>query len=184
AAKDLLRLDDDSLIVAYWGAAPLTTRIRRYAADGSVLLELDRADWRANRLAWALDDQVSFWVWYFDADQYAIFERIRVSDGTVLATFRVPTFTSGVFQPDPEDDPPRFGISNSCPLLVTTEALTPQVAPDPDPYTPPSQDVTLPIVRERITPILSVENKRITIPYIELDIQPGVGTSTGSDTDP
>lgn len=119
------------------------------------------------RLAFAMDDPNSFWVWYHKSDGssnpgISIFKNVKISDGSVLATIQYTEYEIGQYTLAQTATPVRFGISNSCPFFVyrggevpppvgtATLIIQKQTVPSPDttdtsfpfdataPLTPPS----------------------------------------------
>src|SRR5436190_3843906 len=140
--QDLLVLGDDTILVAYVrNVANVTPFLRRYDPDGTILntYTLTGSQSTEVRLARALDDPASFWVWTRTNATESLsgpttlnkFSNLKVSDGTTLSTFSVPQFTHGGYQGAKSATPLAFfGAAESCPFLILREALTPSVALD------------------------------------------------------
>lgn len=132
---DLLVLADDTILVAYvWFVANHTPLVLRYDPDGTVLntYTLTGSQSTEVRLARALDDPISFWVWTRTnaAEDFASsttlnkFANLRAADGVVLAAFSVPQFRNGGYQGAKSATPlARSGAAESCPFLILRDAL-------------------------------------------------------------
>lgn len=148
----LLVLADDTVLVAYTNQATnVTPFVRRYAPDGTILntYTLTGAQSGDLRLATALDDPASFWIWTkTNAVESLVapttlnrFQNLRVSDGAVLSTFSVPQFIKGVYIGAKSATPlARFDAAESCPFLITRVAVPPY---DPNPCPCPADPLTL-----------------------------------------
>lgn len=134
--RDMLILGDGTLLVMYVKSfSPRDVYVKRYQQDGTLLntytlaTAVDSAAIAFGyRLAFALDDPISFWAWRHKNQSsiqgISIFENVRVSDGVILATKQQSEFQDGVYgrviTATPEN---RFGNSSSCPFLIIIEAL-------------------------------------------------------------
>ena len=135
--NDLLCLDDGTIIVGY-AINGTDGNILHYAADGTLLntypfgLEYRSTD----RLAYAIDDPNSFWVWTRRNSSgvntgISTFRNIKVSDGSVLNTVNHATFESGTFTGVAAAVPvSRFGHSDSCPFLISRVSIPPPLIPN------------------------------------------------------
>ena len=120
----LLVLTDDTIVVVYENNvsdsnAPI---VKRYATDGTVLTTITMTGSLSHdtRIATALDDPVSFWLWTKVTTGINRFTNLRASDGATLTTFDVPQFETGIYAPAVSASPlARFGASESCPFLIT-----------------------------------------------------------------
>ena len=132
---DMLVLTDDTIIAGYRrNVGNVTPFVRRYATDGTILntYTLTGSHSQDLRLAQAIDDSVSFWVWT-KADVTGglagpttlnVFTNLRASDGTILSTFSVPQFNHGAYQGAKSATPiAYFGASESCPFLILRVAV-------------------------------------------------------------
>src|SRR5436190_1468127 len=146
--QDLLVLGDDTILVAYvWFVANHTPILRRYAPDGTLLntYTLTGSQSTEVRLARALNDPVSFWVWTRTNATESLsgpttlnkFSNLQADDGTILLTFSQPQFTHGGYQGAKSATPlARFGAAESCPFLILREEIPP-AAPIEPPEPPP-----------------------------------------------
>ena len=139
----LLVLGDDTILVAYVRNVPnVEPFVRRYDSTGTILNTYTLTGGQSSdvRLARALDDPVSVWVWTKTTATEALsgpnvfnrFQNLRVSDGAILSTFSVPQFGHGTYAGLVTGGVPlaRFGASESCPFLIIREALVPSVTLD------------------------------------------------------
>jgi len=117
--KDMLVMTDGTLLVAYDGAVD---RVLHYSAAGALLHTYLFTGYSLDRIALALDDPLSFWAWSFvtsGGNTVSRFDNILIADGSVITTFDVPLFANGIaFGEAVADSMSRFGVSNSCPLLL------------------------------------------------------------------
>ena len=136
-----------------------------------------------NRLSPGHDDPASLWIWVKDGTGYSTFYHVNVSDGSAIASFGQQSWGAGrqitdsVYLNPTLDE--RFGHSNSCSLIVIRQALAP-VIPVPVPTIP---DVRL-IRRLRQSPHLSDEQFWYYVSSFQLDLEVGLGTSTGQGMNP
>lgn len=131
---DLLVLEDDTILALYNKTG--TVVAKRYQDNGTLLntYTLGANATTPARLAYATD-ATAFWAWtHLDAttagDQ--LFQRIRVSDGTVLGSVHHMEFEIGQYNGDQAETPiARFGNSFSCPFWVMQPpTFTPAVPHD------------------------------------------------------
>lgn len=124
-ATDILVLADDSIVALYIHDSTGEILVRRYDPSGSVLNTYNIAATSffvtPPRLAYDPLDDVTFWVWFHDDDPQgvSVFQRVRASDGAILAGGPVTEFELGLYQPEETATPiGRFGISFSCQFVV------------------------------------------------------------------
>jgi hypothetical protein len=129
---DLLVLPDDTILSSQTVIATGQFYVNRYDASGALLRTYSIATTSEQpastvpRMAYAMDD-TSFWVFYhLDGGDlgYSRLENIRLSDAAVLQSITVPQFEGGAFRGTASADPPRFGVSFSCPIWATREGMT------------------------------------------------------------
>ena len=129
---DILVLDDGTIVVTYeHTTASNPPLVYRYSANGTVLMSVTMTGSRSAdiRLAYALDDPVSFWVWS-KLGGTSRFTNLRASDGAVLATFDAVEFERGRYDAATTPTPlARFGHSESCPFLILRVAVGVQPPP-------------------------------------------------------
>jgi hypothetical protein len=133
APKDIHALADATILVAFTDQAATNINvIRRYSTGGVLLDEYDfggvnaeAEDWLIDHFALAEDDPDSFWVWMQTGDlgdgiRRHTFQRIQVSDGSVLTEFSFLDFADGAGSAVAQGDLPEtfYQIENSCPLLI------------------------------------------------------------------
>lgn len=141
---DILVLADNSIIALFVKQFSGETLARHYAPDGTQLNEYAIAPDGSNlpfgtlpRLAYAVADPTSFWVWwhpldeFFDPTEISRFQEIQGSDGTVLRSVDSTEYELGIYGPPvtatPIDD---FGNSFSCPFFILMgNPLLPVIGP-------------------------------------------------------
>lgn len=181
SGADMLVLSDQSIIVARTFSFTSWTAYH-YAPDGTLLHTYPFLEERANRMCAALDDPLSFWAWSYVSLGGSRFRRIQVSDGSVLNEFDVQDFTAGagpLYDPYyPAGDPPAFGHSNSCSLIILREAWP---APPPEPPAPVALVTSRQIRRLRRAQHLTGEGLWAFYTRFQLDLESGVGPTSGLD---
>ena len=133
--RDILVLTDDTLLIEYEGIFPTPgAYVTHYNPAGTLLhtyVISTFAQGDIPRLAYALDDPLSFWAWVHDEETTdtttAHFYNIRVSDGAILTDIEYPEYHHGIAITGevPEPSEPRPGVQSSCPFLITTEGDEP-----------------------------------------------------------
>jgi hypothetical protein len=125
AGYDILVLKDGTILVSFVTEVTGEFIVRRYLDDGTLLNTYAIAATTViltvtiPRLAYALDDPASFWVWFHltaPNGGIARFQNIRISDGAVLSSVDSTLFIQGRYNgplPLPAD-PDRFGVAMSC----------------------------------------------------------------------
>jgi hypothetical protein len=191
--KDLFVLVDGSVLVGYEKGGD--NFVRRYAANGSVIRDYPAAD-TLNRLAIDHGDPSVFWMWEFaEFNVSSRFSRIRLSDGAVLTTFTRDEFEVGLGPAATTATPQRFGLSHSCPFLILSPAG--DVPPGPSTFdwsavgtvrwsasSSQGQGERRLIRRLRQTPHLSAEEVQLFYAKFQLDMETGVGLTTGQGSNP
>ncbi len=97
------------------------------------------------------------------------FQTFQISDGTLLNTFDVLTWKPGSFTPI-------FAPAQSCPLLILRQPIEPETCATiicPQGYGVFEKTIR----RERITPHLSVDQKNVFYPAIQVEVRPGTGNT-------
>jgi hypothetical protein len=177
--RDLLVLQDGTLIAGYIkNTVTKDYFVRAFDNAGATLHTYAVTDGQLNRLTHAIDDPNSFWLWTFltTPDGVSEFVNVKVSDGSALSTVQHVSYSNGVYDAVASATPlARFGHSTSCPLVILREAIVPL---------PPSVPVLTPIRRERIFRHLSDEQQWIFYQWLQIDVEAGVGLSTGQGSDP
>lgn len=125
--RDLLVLQDDTIVISYGSLNTGDFFVRRYSAAGSLLNEYPFGTvltpfFTLARLAYAIADPVSFWVWtHLTGDEEGIsrFQEIRAADGVPLTVVDHAEYELGAYLPAESATPlGRFGNSFSCPFLI------------------------------------------------------------------
>lgn len=135
SGKDGVTLDDNTYLFMYKDTttSPRDDRIRRYNSAG-VLQNTYSVPTSENLDRINVDiDNDYFWYWTFatsGSDTVCRLRKILVADGSVAVTFDVPMFSAGINQGEvASDDMSRFGMSNSCPLIVLAAAIATPESP-------------------------------------------------------
>lgn len=173
--RDLLVMSDGSVVHAYSGASPF---VRVYSAAGATVTTIALAS-NPNRMANA-GDGVSFWVWTFPSGGLSRFTRYLASDGTELESVDSPNSTGGIWQ-GASPGTPTEAHSTSCPFLQPPGALPPITF---EPLEPVWGTRTLVQRRLRRAPHLSDEQVWMFYRQLQIDLQAGVGLSSGQGEDP
>jgi len=126
----LLVLTDDTILVLYESTtsstAPFVNRYDPSTPGGSPLntYTLTGSLSTDTRIASAVDDPNSFWIWTKVTGGINRFTNIKVSDGSTLTTFDVAQFELGKYASAASATPTaRFGASESCPFLILRAAV-------------------------------------------------------------
>jgi hypothetical protein len=181
--SSLLVLADGTIIAAYYGGGSTTNvSVRAYSAAGALLHTYAMGESNADvRLAMAIDDPVSFWLWTKDltapggtSTGFSTFRNIRVSDGALLSSLNSAEYEHGVYVPAATATPVRFGHSESCPFWITRVG----------PSTPTFHTTELITRRQRTAPHLSQEQMWIFYNQIQVDLQAGQGLVIGQGSQP
>lgn len=189
--SDILVLADDSILVLFVKtSSTVDVEVVRYDAAG---VSQDTYNFGSAqlfpagtfpRLAYSANTG-AFWIWTHPSGADAgksKFEKVQVSDGSILTSFVVQEYESGAYQSAATASPSAdYGNSFSCPFL---EVRSSQPIPVPPSLIGPAGLTTLreqgrlrdtPIRRLRRAPILFDKNQRIFYSRLELMIQSGVG---------
>ncbi len=132
--NDILVLADGTILVQYW-RINVNTVVKQYSAAGATLntYTFAVASTTLTRICRAINDPVSFWIFLKD-DTHGIsrIQNIKIVDGSVISTFDLANFESGVLQLPASATPAAFfGPSQSCPIVVLRAPRTPMRAPAP-----------------------------------------------------
>jgi len=131
ASNDIVVLADGTILVGYGGGEPFGNpavpgMILHYSAAGATLntynLAINMVGPAPMRLAYAVDDPNSFWVYYHSGTEFIIqaqFYNIHVSDGALLTSITVPGFDGGLYYGPISSTPAMFGPPFSCTMIVT-----------------------------------------------------------------
>jgi len=166
--SDILVLSDNSILVGYYkNTVTRDFKVLRYSAAGATLNTYGGggaapfptpAATTTPRLAYAIDDPVSFWAWTHPASTVGISDilNIKVSDGSILTTRHQMEFETGIYGGTSTATPPGFlGMSFSCPFWITRAAQ------------PTTQTFTIRRQRRWLLPS-SDDNHQMQIPVIEI----------------
>lgn len=127
---DILVLSDDSIVVMSSSSGTLVSQVIQYNAAGTVLSTYtlpgveNFPSSTPPRIAYAQNDPTEILLWRHPGDStpstgLSRWQRLRLSDSTILATRNGIEFELSAYQP-PETDTPlsRFGNSFSCPFFA------------------------------------------------------------------
>lgn len=162
ALKDMFVLPNGDVFVPY-----TDNLVYRYSSAGATV-QTYTISGTIDRLRLALDD-LSFWVETQSggATPSATFRKILISDGSILTTVTTPLFTDGISEATAALSMERFGVSNSCPLLLV------------GPQDTPVGTQTYPLRRLRRFVLPFNNNLVAFIDKLEFVCQAGVGLSAG-----
>ena len=179
----ILVLSDGSIIAAYQGGGSgQDILVKNYSAAGAVLHTYSLGDAATDtRVAMAIDDPVSFWIWTKDvtagvANGSSRFRNVVVSSGAVTTVGPNVQYESGLYQGTPTTIPARFGYSESCDFWIVRAGINPP--------TPTVTTTTQLLRRQRTAPHLSQEQGWIFYQRVQFDFQAGVGQVSGTYVDP
>lgn len=122
--KDILVLDDDSVLVPYLNTTTHAQYVIRYSAAGAVVATypiVPSSVRSYDHLSYGTDD--SYFVIWTQSSESSTFSHVRLSDGQELLSVVMPTFAAGIPQQAVADEMAPFGISNSCPLMTVRSAV-------------------------------------------------------------
>jgi hypothetical protein len=177
--RELFVLADGTVLAIYRDTSPVSSFfVRQFSAAGAILVtytaQFTDSTGSDPHLAIALDDPASFWVWFKVAGAKSRFVNITTASGTIVSTGEWVHFSSGLSDETTTATPSvYFGHSESCTFVVTTEQPTPN-------YT---TDVLIPRRLRRATH-LSTEQLWNFYHAFQLDLETGVGLTTGQGSDP
>ena len=191
---DLLVLQDDSIVALYIkSSATRDVILRQYDPAGGTLASVDLSDGTITstnpRLAYALDDPATVWVWLhrlIAGGEVSNFLNVRLADGVAVTTLTVPVYEGGAYQNVATETFPGFGTSFSCPFLVLrTASAGGDGATAIPPHVAPSYALEERLIRRlRRAPHVAQEHARLFYRRFELDLERGVGVANGQGSDP
>lgn len=119
--REMLILDDNTILVLYFNGSTLDTFVNRYATDGT-LMNTYIATGNTGidpHLAYGIDDPTTFWAWHKIAGGFSRFLEINSDTGAIVTQFERYHFTSG-HSDEPTTLTPTdyFGHSESCTFLI------------------------------------------------------------------
>ena len=176
---DIIVLADDTIIAIYYVSPGTACQVLHYSAAGATLHTYTFGAIGGNtyppRLATALDDPASFWIYFQDPtnDQIAYVQNVRISDGVILSSLTPSLYSAGTYLGVPTASPDRFGVSPSCPFMILREEVAGSDSPTPTSYT----TVTHTRRRLRTFPHLSAEQVWAFHKSLQIDMETGVGVS-------
>jgi hypothetical protein len=124
--RDILNLDDDTVVVGFEGSASTQYIVRRYSTAGALL---NTYDFGSNvtsdvpRLSYAIDDPDSFWVWLHDESSSPViakFLEIDTATGATLRSVELPEYNENILLGDEAAEPPtpRPSTQSCCPFFI------------------------------------------------------------------
>lgn len=176
--KDILVMADSTVVVMHAkGSATVDANLHHYAADGTLLHTVNFGSNLSSlgdiRLARALEDG-HVWVWLHLSSPAGFdqFQRVRLSDGTVVETRPATSdglngpgavqYETAKYVPTATDTPVRLGHSESCGFYLTRAAIN------------PTEILTIRRQRRFLLPS-SDRQARMQIPMLELLMRTGIG---------
>ncbi len=128
-AKDILVMADGTVVVLYTNGNQ--SQARSYNASGTLLQTFSHTATSYSNVRIARgENSDTFWFWakrppgHPDIGEGIFLEYDPVTGSTVSSFTYDNASSRGTLLADPSADPPRFGIPESCPLLITRAALT------------------------------------------------------------
>ena len=178
--SDMFVLADGTILVAYYKDTAVSDfKVLHYSTAGATLNTYNFGQYELSlgsppRLASAIDDPNSFWAMQHQTSTVGTtkFLNIKISDGSTLTTRNGVLFGAGRYDAPATATPlAQFGTSPSCPFWIVRAS--------------PVSTTTYTIRRQRrwLLPS-SPDNKRMTIPTLELLMRTGIGLTAGPSGSP
>lgn len=124
-SPDILVLQDGTIVVLYFNSTSKDVQVKRYSTAGATLNTYSlgvQSTSTKPRMAYALDDPNSFWVFTHTTISGSTRTRarnVKVSDGSILTTRDWQQYEGGTFDGGQTATPPsRFGNSFSCSMFI------------------------------------------------------------------
>ncbi len=166
---DILYTTNDLIVVGYYKTTATTDyQVLVYDTAGSTVHTFNYGSWVSSqpRLAYAIDDPMSFWVFLHPAATVGVsqFVNTKISDGSAITSHVSTEYEHGIYKAAATATPTaRFGNSFSCPFWITRVAASPVTE-------------TFPIRRQRRFLLPSSDsNFKMNIPDIEILMRTGIG---------
>lgn len=125
---DILVLSDGTIVALYHNIATQDVFVRVYNAAGATLNTWNfgiQTGTTKPRMAWALDNPNSVWVWTHTATA-SLFTNLKVSNGVSISVKSQQEYEGGAYNAAETATPvSRFGNSFSCPLMVLSVSAPP-----------------------------------------------------------
>lgn len=127
---DILVLEDDTLIVSYYNNTTKDFFVKHYDEDGNTLHTYEFGIGANSntfpRMAYSLDNTISFWVFFHPETGISNFIEIEVATGNALTTRSQVEYETGSYQKEQTGSPlSKWGHSNSCPFWIVQDGDTP-----------------------------------------------------------
>lgn len=191
--RDILVIGTD-VLAAFVQPVSGTIEVRRFNSAGVLQAtygpyDSDLPSGTQPRISYNGTSTTDFWIWTHGEGADAglsTFRRIQIAGGSVLATVGpVVQFETGIYnRPATATPEAYFGHSFSCPLVVTTVALTGTTYPPGGGGGAGYDTRTDPIRRLRRAPHLSNEQLTTFHGFFQLDLETGLGLGSGQGADP
>lgn len=196
--SNLICLSDGSVLVGYRNDTAMTQFVRQYSAAGAVVqtfnLTWQTTTGQQDLMARDITD-ATFWYWQHgdsSINAASTFTQFTVATGAVARTVLGAQYDAGRYAYSETATPlTRFGNPYSCPFWIAQSgAPAPpegQGLNGPEALAAFAADGTMAdykLVWVRRAPHLADENQRVFYRKFELDLQTGVGLSTGQGSDP
>lgn len=198
--RDALGLPDGDILVGYSRTATGDFFVKRYDDAGNTVTTYSIGTTTfpggtLPRLAYATNHPASFWTWHHN-DGVSTFTNVNTETAAVIDSVTTIEYEAGVYQPTASATPDAlYGVSFSCPFWITRSAS------GPTPITPPDGSLNgpagltylrsigvlrdVPVVRLRRFPhIADSPMQRIKHNRLRIDVEVGVGTSSGQGVSP
>lgn len=181
--REIFVLEDGTVLVLRRQVADTTVfTLIHYSAAGATLHDysslLTDSDTPDAHLAFANDDPDSFWVWFKIANGFSRWVNVDTAAGTAITPTPLEQihYTSGSYDGDDTATPDSyFGASESCTFVITRMASVPPASYTTETWIPR---------RQRRAPHLSREQLWNFYSQFQLDLEAGVGLTTGQGSDP
>lgn len=122
SSPDILYLSNDTIIVLYYNSATKDVQTIQYSTVGAVLNTYALGAQTGSvkpRMAYAIDNPDSFWVWTHNTSGRSIFRNVKCSDGSIITTRTHQEYEGGAYNASETATPvTRFGNSFSCPFFI------------------------------------------------------------------
>lgn len=178
---DILVMSDNSLVVLYQDSSKDTTIVQYDSAGVTLNTFALGTSFSGTTPRMTYDKNTvdtSFWVMLHKAGR-THFQQIRLVDGAVVAEIIAAEFSGGAGSQAITKDPDMFGVSPSCPVMLTGPNY-----PACPPIVIASAPTTFPIRRQRTAPHIIDENLWVFYHSAQLDCQTGTALLEGQGENP
>ena len=118
---DILVMSNDDLVVLYHDASNATTIVRYNSSGVEQRRDTIGTGFTGSNPRLTGDNNVtdtSYWIMLHEAG-VTTFRQYRLSDGVVISEIEAVEYSGGAFQPAVTATPGRYGVSPSCPVMIT-----------------------------------------------------------------